>query len=199
MSERTGAAPASGIDVMMLETAASLENVATGFYTDVGRLPLVRQGGAHFAAFLADAAGHHGAHAAAFNRAAVRAGGSEQRGGDPRYAAVVSSAWPTLGGLIGVVSVALTLEDAAAQTFIDFAKLASSKAVRTLFGSVAPVEAQHRAALLAMQTLLDRGPADLVAALTRPAVLPTAAPGAALPVSVYPTGNASAINEGAVS
>lgn len=199
MSKTTGAAPASGIDVMLLRTAASLENVAAGFYAGAGRLAVVSEGGSHVAAFVAAAADHHGAHAAAFNSAAVRAGGSAQHNGDPRYAAVVNSAMPGLTTLFGVVGLALTLEDAAAQTFVDFAKLAGTQSVRTLFGSVAPVEAQHRAALLAMQTLLDHGPADLAAALTRPAKLPAAASGAALPASFYPTGNASAINEGASS
>ena len=193
----------SSIDVMMLQTAAALENVASGFYNKASALPCVKQGGAAVAAFVASTAQHHATHARTFNQEAARNGGAVQTAQDPRYARVVADAWPTMTSLTAVVSLGLTLEDAAAQTYIRFAGLAGAVRTRLLFGSIAPVEAQHRAALLAVQALLNQGANALLAAAAGPAkpkptALPATVGSVGLPAAFYPATDASAVNEGAV-
>ncbi len=202
---RTAAPAASpgSIDAMMLQTAASLENAAADFYSAAFALPFIRTGGtsgstvAAVATFLTWAAGHHHAHARSFNQAAVRTGAAAQTAADPRYAKVVADAWPTMTSVAAVVSLALTLEDTAVQTFVKFAGLITDTATRRLFGSIAPVNAQHRAALLVMQALLEHGANNLIGA-PEPADLPTFVGSVGLPAAIYPAADASAINEGIV-
>lgn len=205
------------IDAMMLQTAASLENAAADFYSAAFALPFLRTAnptasaatgsaaGAPaaatvtvIAAFLTRAAGHHHAHARSFNQAAARTGAAAQTAADPRYAKVVADAWPAMTSTAAVVSLALTLEDTAVQTLVKFAGLVVDPATRRLFGSVAPVDAQHRATLLVMQALLEHGANDLIGAPPKAAALPTFVGSVGLPAAIYPASDASAINEGIV-
>lgn len=186
------------IEAMMLQTAASLSNAAAQFYAAAFALPFVRTGDAAIAAFLTRAAGHHRAHARSFNQAAARNGAAVQTAADPRYAKVIADAWPTMTSTAAVVSLALTLEDTAVQTFVKFAGLITDTATRRLFGSVAPVDAQHRAALLVMQALLEHGANALIGAASKAAELPVFVGSIGLPAAVYPAADASAVNEGIV-
>jgi hypothetical protein len=63
---------------------------------------------------------------------------------------------------------------------------------------VAPVEAQHRSVLLAVQALLAGGGASLIAIPTDAAKLPAAAGGVGFPSSFYATSSASPVSEKAV-
>ena len=140
----------------------------------------------------------HTAHAQAFNAAITQAGGKTQTGPDPKYAAVVQQTLPSIKGPADVVKLAITLEDVAAQTYTKNVSTVSDTSLRKLFGSVAPVEAQHRAVLLAVQALLAGNAADLIAIPTQPAQLPAAAGSVGFPSSFYATTAASPVTEGAV-
>jgi hypothetical protein len=190
---------ASNNDIMALQTAASIENLAVSVYTTAAGLDFIKSGNATVAAFIAKTTAQHQAHAQAFNAALTQAGAKTQTGPDPKYAAVVKSALPTIKGPGDVVTLAITLEDVAAQTYTKYVSLASSSSMRTLFGSVAPVEAQHRTVLLSVQALLNANDPDLIAIPTDAAKLPAAAGSVGIPVAFYPTTNASPISEGAVS
>jgi rubrerythrin len=186
-------------DVMALQTAASIENLAVSVYTTAAGLDFIKSGNATVAAFIAKTTAQHQAHAAAFNAALTQAGAKTQTGPDPKYAAVVKSALPNIKNAGDVVALALTLEDVAAQTYTKYVSLVSNASLRTLFGSVAPVEAQHRTVLLSVQALLKANDADLIAIPTDAAKLPAAAGSVGIPVAFYPTTKASPISEGAVS
>ncbi|HEV2637766.1 MAG TPA: ferritin-like domain-containing protein [Actinocrinis sp.] len=192
-------ATATSGDIMALQTAASIENLAVSVYTTAAGLDFIKSGNATVAAFITKTTAQHTAHAQAFNAAITAAGGKEQTGADPKYAAVVKTALPTIKSPADVVTLAITLEDVAAQTYTKYVSLASDASLRTLFGSVAPVEAQHRSVLLAVQALLAAGDADLIAIPTMPASLPAAAGSVGFPTSFYPTTSASPVSEGAVS
>jgi rubrerythrin len=193
-----GQASAAGNDVMALQTAASIENLAVAVYTTAAGLPFIKNGNTTVAAFIAKTTMQHKAHAEAFNAASTQAGGKAQTAADPKYAAVVKSALPTIKGPADVVKLAITLEDVAAQTYTKNVSDVTDPALRKLFGSVAPVEAQHRAVLLAVQALLAGGGASLIAIPTQPAKLPAAAGSVGFPASFYPTTSASPVSEGAV-
>jgi rubrerythrin len=191
-------AATSGSDVQALQTAASIENLAVSVYTTAAGLPFIKNGNATVAAFIAKTTMQHQAHGQAFNAAVLQAGGKAQNAADPKYAAVVKSALPTIKGPADVVKLAITLEDVAAQTYTKNVSEVSDPALRKLFGSVAPVEAQHRAVLLAVQALLAGGGASLIAIPTQPAKLPAAAGSVGFPSSFYATTSASPVSEGAV-
>ncbi|MEV4973258.1 ferritin-like domain-containing protein [Streptomyces scopuliridis] len=190
--------PTTRDDIMALQTAASLENLAVSFYRTAAALPFIQDGNATLQEFIATTTLHHEEHAKAFNTAAVQAGGQPQTGTDPKYAAVVQRALPAARTPEDVVALALSLEDVAAQTYAKDVGLAGTARLRRLFGSVAPVEAQHRATLLVIQSLLGSGDSELIAIPTDAAALPAAVGTAGFPDSFYPTGNASPNSEGAV-
>ena len=196
---RAAAATVSSDDVMALQTAASIENLAVSVYTTASGLSFIKSGNATVAAFIAKTITQHTAHAQAFNAALTQAGAATQSSPDPKYAAVAKAALPSIKAPGDVVSLAITLEDVAAQTYTKNVSQVSTSALRTLFGSIAPVEAQHRSVLLAVQALLAGNDADLIAIPTKPASLPAAAGSVGFPSSFYSTTSASPISEGAVS
>lgn len=185
-------------DVMALQTAASIENLAVNVYTTAAGLPFIKNGNQVVAAFITKTTAQHTAHAQAFNAAINAAGGKPQNSPDPKYAAVVQQALPTIKGPADVVKLAITLEDVAAQTYTSYVGSVSDASLRKLFGSVAPVEAQHRSVLLAVQALLAGGGASLIAIPTQVDKLPAAAGSVGFPASFYPTSSASPVSEGAV-
>jgi rubrerythrin len=186
-------------DIMALQTAASIENLAVSVYTTASGLSFIKSGNATVAAFIAKTITQHTAHGQAFNAALTQAGAKTQSSPDPKYLAVVKAALPSIKTPADVVALAITLEDVAAQTYTKYVSTVSTSALRTLFGSVAPVEAQHRSVLLAVKALLAGNDADLIAIPTKPASLPAAAGSVGFPSSFYSTTSASPISEGAVS
>ncbi|MFJ7244407.1 ferritin-like domain-containing protein [Kitasatospora sp. NPDC098652] len=185
-------------DIMALQTAASIENLAVSVYQTAAGLPFIKDGNKTVAAFIAKTTQQHQAHAQAFNAAATQAGGQAQNSPDPKYKAVVDQMLPSIQGPADVVKLAITLEDVAAQTYTKNVSQVSSADLRKLFASVAPVEAQHRATLLAVQALLAGNAADLITIPVDPSKLPAAAGSVGFPDAFYPTTNASPISEGAV-
>ncbi|HEY3903723.1 MAG TPA: ferritin-like domain-containing protein [Streptosporangiaceae bacterium] len=188
--------PAS-LDVQVLQTAASLENLAVSCYRATARLTAVRTGDRLLAGFLARTRAQHAAHADAFNSAVTRAGGKPQHAPDPRYAAPVRQALASLTGVASVVSLLEALEDAKAQTYTRYASLAG-QGLRSMFVSVASVEAGHRAYLLATLKLLSVGPGGLSGGPDRLAELPGVVGGSCCPHAFYPTAESSAVDEGVV-
>ncbi|MFE2722161.1 ferritin-like domain-containing protein [Kitasatospora sp. NPDC059327] len=185
-------------DIKALQTAASLENLAVSVYQTSAALPFIKDGNKTVAAFIAKTTEQHQAHAKAFNAAATAAGGQAQNKPDPKYKAVVDQTLPTIKTPADVVKLAITLEDVAAQTYTKNVSQVSNADLRKLFASVAPVEAQHRAVLLAVQALLAGNAADLITIPVDPAKLPAAAGSVGFPDAFYKTDNASPITEGAV-
>lgn len=189
-------APAPDEDVAALQTAASLENVAVSVYTAALDLDAVRGANATVRTFLTTTRNQHADHAAAFNAAVTQAGGAVQTNPDPRYDAVVQEA--PFRTVADVVTLASRIEDAAAQTYVRATALASTPALRSLFVSVAAVEAQHSAVLLAVRALLAAAPAGQVT--LQPAVggLPAPVGSVGFPATVIPTTGASPPDEGAL-
>lgn len=185
-------------DVRALQTAASLENLAVDVYRQAAGLPFIRNGNKTVAAFIATTISQHAAHGRAFNAAATQAGGRAQTAPNAKYAAIVKKALPTIKGPADVVALAITLEDVAAQTYTKYTGQVGDVRLRTLFASIAPVEAQHRAVLLAVQALLRAGKPRLVAIPTNVGQLPAVAGTVGFPDGFYPVRNASPVSEGAV-
>jgi hypothetical protein len=199
-SPSSPAAPASSeapLDVQVLQSAASLENLVVAAYTSAAGMPFVAAGSDSLRALIARNLAHHKAHAQSFNQAVAKAGGAQQHAADPRYAESVVNMLAGMKDPSSLAGLLNQLEDIIAQTCVRYASLAAGGDLRTLFVNVASVEAQHSAELLIARTLFDGGhaePGGTVAARAVPAAVGTVG----IPEAAYPTADASAINEGAV-
>ncbi|MGH3524673.1 MAG: ferritin-like domain-containing protein, partial [Mycobacterium sp.] len=191
---------AAANDIAALQTAAGVENLAVMTYKTALTLPFIGGSSANpvVKAFATKTMDQHNEHAMAFNAAAQRLGGKPQTGPDPKYAAVVQAAVPKIKGAVDVVGLAITLEDVAAQTYVKNVGLVSTTELRQLFASVAGVESQHKAILLAVQALVKANQPQLIALPPDIAKLPAAAGSVGFPDSFYPTTMAAPVDEGAV-
>jgi hypothetical protein len=194
------AVAASSQDIMALQTAAGLENLAVFTYKTALRLPFIGGSSANAVvkAFATKTMQQHTEHGQAFNAAVAKLGGKMQTATDPKYTPVVQQAAGKITGPLDVVSLAITLEDIAAQTYVKDVGLVSTSDLRQLFASVAGVESQHKAILLAVQALLKGGAPQLIALPPDAAKLPAAAGSVGFPDAFFPTSNAAPVAEGAV-
>lgn len=201
-AEAASASPSGSLDtndIMALQTAASIENLAVMVYNAAAQLSFIKSGNPTVLTFINTTAQQHAAHGKAFNAALTDAGAKTQTGVDPKYAAKAQAQLPNIKNAGDVVSLALGLEEVAAQTYTKYVSVVTTPSLRTLFGSVAPVEAQHQTVLLSVQALLNANDSSLIAIPTDAAKLPAAAGSVGIPVAFYPTSNASPTSEGAVS
>jgi ferritin-like protein len=188
------------MDVQMLQTAASIENLAVATYDTALTLDFIGGASANgvVKAFVTKTKEQHQQHAEAFNAAVTRLGGKSQDQPDPALLAVVNSAKPSLTGPAEVVDLAIELEDGAAQTYVSNTGTYSNKNARSVAASIMGVEAQHVAILNAVKALLAGGAADLIALPPDAAALPAAAGSIGFPNAFYPTTDARPAAEGAV-
>lgn len=188
------------MDTQMLQTAASIENLAIATYDVALTLDFIGGASANpvVKAFVQKTKEQHQQHAEAFNAAATRLGGKAQDKPDPVLLGVVNNAKPGLTGAAQVVDLAIELEDTAAQTYVANTGAYSNKNARSVAASIMGVEAQHAAVLYAVKALLAGGAADLIALPPDAAKLPAAAGSVGFPNAFYPTTNARPATEGAV-
>ncbi|MFJ9558590.1 ferritin-like domain-containing protein [Streptomyces fuscichromogenes] len=192
------ASPVAPLAVLVLQTAAALENLAVQSYTTAAGLPFVVRGNARLRALVARNRAHHLAHAQTFNRAVVKAGGAPQHAPDVRYAAAVSRRLTGMTDADSLVGLLTELEGINAQTCTRYAGLAQGGRLRSLFVNVASVEAQHGTELLILRTLPAADDTATSPPGTTARTAPAAAGTAGIPHAAFPTADASAINEGAV-
>lgn len=210
MSASRAAAAEGGADadVMALQTAASLENLAVLTYKTALTLPYLKGDSAALktlGAFATMTMEQHADHAKAFNGRAKQLGGEEQTKTNPKYTPVVMDAIPMLkkGGPADVVALAITLEDVATSTYVQNIQDVTDPQVRLLFGTVAGVESQHLATLYAVQALLKGDALELITlkatgGAVDAAKLPAAAGSVGIPETFKKTELASPVEEGAV-
>ncbi len=203
----SAASAASSSDVQLLQTAASIENLAVAAYTTALTLPYIGGSSANpvVTKFAQVTMGQHTQHADAFNTAAKQLGGQAKTKPDPAFVPVVNKAVKSLTGAtdaqgaLGVVGLAMELENIAAETYVKDTVLAKSTTNKALFASVMGIEAQHVAVLLAVQALLMAGaPQDISLAPGTAAALPAAAGSVGFPNAFYKTNMAAPANQGAV-
>ncbi len=196
----TSAFAASSTDVQMLQTAASIENLAIATYGVALTLPFI--GGAEaipvVKAFVEKTKAQHEDHVKAFNAAVKKLGGKQQKKPDPVLLKVVNDAKPGLTGPAEVVKLAIELENTAAETYVANVGAMKDKKSRSVTASIMGVEAQHVAVLLAVQALIAGGATDLIALPPDAARLPAAAGSVGFPNAFYPITDARPAKEGAV-
>lgn len=186
-----------GIDTQILNTAASLENLAVETYRSVLGLDFIRSNPT-ITRFAQETMRQHQEHGEAFNEQAVALGGQEQTETSTKYQAVVDETLPTLTDLMRVVEFASVLEEVATSTYVADMALFEDKESQSIVASVMGVEAQHLATLRAVAVLLEADRPQLVAIPTDVAALPEEAGSAAFPAPFQSVELASPPEEGAV-
>ncbi len=203
----SAASASSSSDVQILQTAASIENLAVATYKTALTLPYVGGSAANpvVTKFAQVTMGQHAQHADAFNAAAKHLGGKDQNKPDPAFVPVVNKAVASLNGAtatqgaLGVVGLALELENIAAETYVNDTTLAKSATNKALFASIMGIEAQHVSVLLAVQALLMAGAPQLISLSPgTAAALPAAAGSVGFPHAFYKTDMAAPAKQGAV-
>jgi uncharacterized protein YbjQ (UPF0145 family) len=203
----SAASASSSTDVQILQTAASVENLAVATYKTALTLPYIGGSAANpvVTKFAQVTMGQHAQHADAFNAAAKHLGGKEQTKPDPAFVPVVNKAVASLGsataaqGALGVVGLAIELENIAAETYVKDTALASHASNKELFASIMGIEAQHVAVLNAVQALLMANAPQLISlSAGTAAALPAAAGSVGFPNAFYQTDKAAPAGQGAV-
>jgi Ferritin-like domain len=188
------------MDVQMLQTAASIENLAVATYGAALSLDFI--GGASaipvVKTFVEKTRDQHKEHGDAFNAASTRLGGTKQDQADPVLLEVVNNAKPGLTSAAAVVDLALELETGAAATYIVNVGAYSATSARGVAASIMGVEAQHVAILYAVKALVAAGLPNLITLPPDAAALPAAAGSAGFPDAFFKTTDARPAIEGAV-
>jgi rubrerythrin len=187
-------------DVQMLQTAASIENLAVATYGVALTLDFIGGASANgvVKAFVTKTSAQHKEHADAFNAAVKTLGGKEQTSPNPVLLDIVNKAKPGLTSAGPVVDLAIQLETDAAQTYVVSTGAVSDASARKLFASIMGIEAQHAAILLAVKALIAGGAPQLIALPPDAAKLPAAAGSVGFPDTFYKTDQARPAAEGAV-
>ncbi|MBW3556836.1 MAG: ferritin-like domain-containing protein [Actinobacteria bacterium] len=169
------AAADQALDVQILNTASSLENLAVATYEAALGLPFIKNGNKTIVAFAQTTMKQHAEHGSAFNGQAKALGGKEQTQPNAKFLKVVEDAKPKLKSPLDVVQLAAALEEVASDTYLNnLTQFADAKA-KGLMGSVMGVEVQHLATLKAVEALLMGGGESLIKIPTDLAELPAAA------------------------
>jgi len=195
----TPAFAASSKDTQILQTAASIENLAVATYQTALTLPFIGGSAANpvVKTFAMKTMSQHADHAMAFNAAVAQLHGKQQHQPDPKLLAVVNQAKTGLTTPAAVVDLAIELENDAAATYVQDVGALSNKDARNVTASIMGVEAQHVAILNAVKALLAGGATSLIALPPDVAQLPAAAGSVGFPNSFYPTQAARPATEGA--
>ena len=140
----TGAAGSPAMDLVLAKTAASLEKLAVDVYGTAA--PLITSAGALAAAKMF--AGHHQMHLDALNGVITGAGGTAVTVMNQAvFDAIVKPALDKAKTESDALMIALTLEEAAAQTYAFAGGALSTPALRSTIMTIGGVEARHAAVL----------------------------------------------------
>lgn len=188
----------SDFEVQMLQTAASLENLAVATYEAAVQLPFVREN-AVILQFAETTMRQHAEHGTAFNDQVAALGGQPQTAPNPRYAEAVLAAMPASANAAAVVELAATVEEVATDTYLANLTLLQDAPLRILMASVMGVESQHLGTLRLVAGLIAGGGSDLLTAPIDLSALPPTALSVVFPQPFEEPDRASPPAEGAVS
>jgi rubrerythrin len=141
----TGAAAVASGDVLILRTASSIEELAVAAYQTAIDSGLVTTAAIADAAKLFQA--QHMEHSGLFQSLTTKAGGDPFKDPNPAILEAIQPSIDALKDEMGVVALALELENVAAQTYQSNVATFMDPALNTAIMSVGGVEARHAAAL----------------------------------------------------
>ena len=161
-----GTEAAAGMDVLILRTASSIEELAVAAYQTAIDSGLVTTAAIADAAMLFQA--QHREHSGLFQSLTTKAGGEPFAVPNP---AILEAIQPTIDALkdeMGVVALACDLEVVAAQTYQSNVAAFEDPALNAAIMSVGGVEARHAAALA---SVLNQNPVPAAFQVTNKAVM----------------------------
>lgn len=138
------------LNVKVAALAASLENLAVATYgaalnaAAAGKLGTVPNA---IATFIETATAQHKDHAAAWNAMIVSAGFHKITAPNADIGKSVNAAFATVTDIPGVAKLALTLDDAAAATYLEAVSVVTGRQAIETAATIQPVEMQHAAIL----------------------------------------------------
>jgi hypothetical protein len=147
----TGSTMAGGGDLAIAQLAAGLEVLAVSTYQSAadaaasGALGTVPPA---VGEYVATALAHHQEHLAAWNTVITGGGGDEVTEPNAELAPVVADQFSKVTDVAGAATLALELEDIAAQTYLSAIPVLESPEAIQLAGSIQIVDQQHQAILL---------------------------------------------------
>ncbi|MBA3653159.1 MAG: ferritin-like domain-containing protein, partial [Actinobacteria bacterium] len=144
-------------------------------------LPFIKSGNQVVVKFAETTMKQHDEHKKAFQAQTTALGGKVQDSPNPKFAAVVEQAKPTLKNPLDVVILAATLEQVATNTYLTDLTMFDDQRSKEIMGSVMGVESQHLATLRAVKALLEANAPELIAIPVELAKLPAAAGTVAFP------------------
>ena len=165
------ATPASAdknLDIQILQTASSLEQLAVNTYNaaltmnlgGIGNVP--GTAGQVVKLFAQTTMMQHDEHKKAFQNQTKLLGGREQTAPSPKFQPVVDKAVPGLKAPVDVVDFAATLEKVATDTYLLNLGMLEDTKSKEIMASVMGVEAQHLASLRAVSALLKANAPQLI-------------------------------------
>ena len=188
-------------DVQILQTAASIENLAVATYTLAATLPFIGGDSANVTikTFVSDTTRQHGEHADAYNALVVKLGGKAQTAVNSNLQQNVNLAKAGLTSPGPVLDLAIAIEQAAEETYVANITALTDENSRVMTASIMGVEAQHAATLLVVRELVT---AYLTSEIALPppdlSALPATVGSVGFPEAFVTTKNARSSTEGAV-
>lgn len=140
-----GSAMATSIDISILRTASSIEELAVAVYQTAIDSGLVTTAAIGDAAMLFQA--HHKEHSALFQSLTKEAGGEPFTMANPAILDAIGPAIAALKDEAGILALAFELETVAAQTYQSNVSMFEDLALNAAIMSVGGVEARHAAVL----------------------------------------------------
>lgn len=150
------------LDVQILQTASSLERLAVNTYGTALTLPFIKNGNPVVVKFAQTTMKQHDEHRQAFQSQTTALGGKPQDAPNPKFLQVVAKAKPGLKAPADVVTLAMSLEKVATDTYLLDLTMFQDMRSKEIMGSVMGVEAQHLATLRAVGALLAGGAPNLI-------------------------------------
>lgn len=187
------------LDVMMLQTASSLEHLAVAAYGAALQLPFISGGNPVIKTFAMTTMDQHNQHKMAFQAQTTGLGGKVQDSDDPALVPMVTAAKAKLMTPLDVVQLATLLEYTARDTYLADVSMFTDKKSQMIMSTVMGVETQHLATLLAVAALLPAKDPSLIAIPVDASKLPAAAGSAGFPDAIPNSQHARPAQEGAIS
>ncbi len=165
------ATPASAdknLDIQILQTASSLEQLAVNTYNaaltmnlgGIGDVP--GTAGQVIKTFAQTTMSQHNEHKMAFQNQTKLLGGREQTTPNQKFQIVVDKAVPTLKMPNDVIELAASVEKVATDTYLINLGILEDTKSKEIFASVMGIEAQHLASLRAVSALLKANAPQLI-------------------------------------
>lgn len=147
----TTMAPTGGGDLAIAQLAAGLEVLAVGTYQaalDAAGKGALGDVPPAVGEYVTTALAHHQAHLDAWNKVITGAGGTAVTEPNSSLKPTVDAEFAKVTDVAGAATLALTLEDIAAQTYLSTLDVLESKDAVKLAGSIQIIDQQHQAILL---------------------------------------------------